>query len=533
MDLRSVSVTVEFRKDMAMARTPPNIVLIMADQLAPHFTGAYGHEVVKTPNLDALAARGMRFDGAYCNTPLCAPSRASFMTGRLGSRIGAYDNASDFAASVPTFAHFLRAGGYSTCLAGRMHFVGPDQLHGFEERLTTDVYPADFAWVPDWENAGERIDRWYHNMDSVFEAGPAATTFQIAFDEEVAFAARRRLMQYSYDSDRPFALVASFMQPHDPYVARQEFWDLYEDAEIDLPDAAAMPDAADPFSRRVLDGIGASGAVPGAADIRNARRGYYANTSYFDSKIGEIVRTIEEIGQLDNTIFIVTSDHGDMLGERGLWYKMSFFEKSARVPLVMAGPGIAQGHVKSPCSLVDLLPTMLDFAGIDLAGLDPGDTLSSMRDQPLDGRSLAPMARHGIEDEGDVFAEYCAEMTASPVVMIRRGAFKYVHCDDDPPQLYNLDEDPDEMVNLAGDAGHADIAAAFAAEVAARWDCRTLREQVIANQKARRLVFEAMQHGARTDWDHNPPRNAAEEYVRNHIDWTVAAERTRFPPRGR
>ena len=130
------------------ARTSrPNIVLIMADQLAPHFTGAYGHPVVRTPNLDALAARGARFDGAYCNSPLCAPSRASFMTGQLVSRLGTYDNASDFAASVPTFAHYLRQAGYRTCLAGRMHFVGPDQLHGFEERVTTAVYPADFAWL--------------------------------------------------------------------------------------------------------------------------------------------------------------------------------------------------------------------------------------------------------------------------------------------------------------------------------------------------------------------------------------------------
>jgi len=509
-----------------MTQARPNIVLIMADQLAPHFTGAYGHPVVKTPNLDALAARGMRFDAAYCNSPLCAPSRASFMTGQLVSRIAAYDNASDFGASVPTFAHYLRRAGYRTCLAGRMHFVGPDQLHGFEERATTDVYPADFAWVPDWENAGERIDRWYHNMDSVFEAGHAATTFQIEFDEEVGFAARRKLMEFACDGPqnggRPFALVASFMQPHDPYVARPEFWNLYEDAEIDLPDAEGLAAVPDPFAQRVLDGIGASAVSTAEDDIRRARRGYYANTSYFDSKIGEIVKAVEEIGQIDNTIFIVTSDHGDMLGERGLWYKMNFFEHSARVPLVMAGPGITAGTVNSPCSLVDVLPTMLDFAGA-------ADTPLG---QPIDGRSLAPMACSGVEDNGDVIAEYCAEMTASPVFMIRRGDFKYVHCDDDPPQLYNIATDPRELDNLAGDRSHAGIAAEFAAEVARRWDSAALRADVIANQKSRRAVFEAMQHGARTDWDHNPRRDASEEYVRNHIDWTVAAERTRFPPLG-
>jgi choline-sulfatase len=500
--------------------TRPNIVLIMADQLAPHFTGAYGHGVVKTPNLDALAARGACFDAAYCNSPLCAPSRAAFMTGQLISRLGTYDNASDFAASVPTFAHYLRQAGYRTCLAGRMHFVGPDQLHGFEERVTTDVYPADFAWVPDWQHADQRIDRWYHNMDPVFEAGSAVTAFQIEYDEEVGFAARRRLMQYACDRDAPFALVASFMNPHDPYVALPEFWNLYDDDAIDLPETGMNAVDRDPFSARVFDGIGAGAATTGAADIRRARRGYYANVSYFDSKIGEIVGAVEEIGQLDNTIFIVTSDHGDMLGERGLWYKMSFFEHSARVPLVIAGPGIAEGRIASPCSLVDLLPTMLDFAGA--ADMPMG--------RPVDGRSLAPMARGGDEDDGCAIGEYCAEMTASPVFMIRRGAWKYVHCDDDPPQLYRLDDDPLERINLAADPGCAQIAADFAAEVVSRWDSATLRDDVIASQAARRVVHRAMQTGRRTDWDYTPPRDAAEEYVRNHIDWTVAAARTRFPP---
>ena len=505
---------------MSSAPTQPNIVLIMADQLAPQFTGAYGHPVVKTPNLDALAARGMRFVAAYCNSPLCAPSRASLMTGQLVSRHGAYDNAADFASSVPTFAHYLRSAGYRTCLAGRMHFVGPDQLHGFEERVTTDVYPADFAWVPDWNNAGERIDRWYHNMDPVFEAGSAVTAFQIEYDEEVGFAARRRLMGYACEPGRPFALVASFMLPHDPYVALPGFWDAYEDVAIDLPRTPPSAVEADPFSQRVQAGIGADAVAVNDDDLRRARRGYYANVSYFDSKVGEIVRTVEETGQLDNTIFIVTSDHGDMLGERGLWYKMSFFDHSARVPLVIAGPGIAAGTAESPCSLVDLLPTMLDFAGA--ADMPLG--------QPVDGRSLAPMARGGPADDGEAVGEYCAEMTAGPVVMIRRGWLKYIHCDDDPAQLYDLASDPCERANLAGDPAWAETAASFAAEVAARWDTGALRENVLASQASRRAVHDAMQHGRRTDWDHNPHRDAAQEYVRNHIDWTVAAEQTRYPP---
>ncbi|MEM1382616.1 MAG: choline-sulfatase [Pseudomonadota bacterium] len=495
----------------------PNIVLIMADQLAPQFTGAYGHPLVKTPHIDALAARGVRFDAAYCNAPLCAPSRFSFMSGQHVTRIAAYDNASEFPASVPTFAHYLRQAGYRTCLSGKMHFVGPDQLHGFEERLTTDIYPSDHAWTPDWEMPDERIDKWYHNMDSVREAGVAATTFQIEYDEETAFFARRRIFDYAMDGVAPFAMVVSFIHPHDPYVARPEWWDLYDHDAIDLP---GLRNSADPHSIRLMRGIEADVKIPTAEEIRNARHAYYANTSYFDSKVGAVVQALEESGALDDTVVIVTSDHGDMLGERGLWYKMTFFEHSARVPLVVAGPGVANDRVAEPCSLVDLLPTFLDIAGSKPA-----------LGAPIDGRSLWPLATgNAVSGEGEAIAEYCAECASHPLFMIRRGRFKYIHCDIDPPQLFDLEADPGELSNLATDPAYAETAAVFAAEVKARWQSDRIREHVIATQRQRRAVHAAMEAGRLTSWDYQPVRDASQEYVRNHMDWTEAAARTRFPP---
>ena len=506
-----------------MTTQQPNIVLIMADQLAPQFTSSYGHPVVKTPHMDRLAERGMRFASAYCNAPLCAPSRFSFMSGQLVTRIAAYDNASEFLSSIPTFAHYLRGMGYHTCLSGKMHFVGPDQLHGFDERITTDIYPSDFAWTPDWELADERIDKWYHNMDSVREAGVAQTTFQIEYDEEVAFFARRKLFEYAAEKHHPFCMVASFIHPHDPYVARPEWWDLYDHDAIDMPALTIPFDQQDGFSRRLMDGIEASTIVPSDDDIRNARHAYYANTSYFDSKVGHIVQTLEECGQLDNTIVIVTADHGDMLGERSLWYKMNFFEHSARVPLIMAGPGVRNGAVHSPCSLVDILPTMLDIAKTD-------QTPIPSYGQPIDGRSLWGMATTGAEDHGTAIGEYCAEMTAHPVIMIRRGDYKYIYCPSDAPMLFNIANDPRETTNLADDPDHIKLAQQFAAEIAAGWDMDTIRHDVIAKQKQRQAVYQAMQSGKRADWDYNPPRHASNEYVRNHMDWTEAAAKTRFPP---
>ena len=505
-----------------MADAPPNILLIMADQLAPQFTGTYGHPLVKTPHLDALANRGVRFDAAYCNSPLCAPSRFSFMSGQLISRIAAYDNASEFPASVPTFAHYLRCMGYRTCLAGKMHFVGPDQLHGFEERITTDIYPADYAWTPDWELPDERIDKWYHNMQTVREAGVAAATFQIDYDEEVAFFAKRKIFDFARDKAGPFCLVASFIHPHDPYVARPEWWNLYDSQSIDLPSVVLDPDEQDPFSRRVMDGIEASTERLTDEEVLRARRAYYANVSYFDSKIGELARTLEEAGLGDDTVVIATADHGDMLGERGLWYKMNFFEHSARVPLVMAGPGLGTGRVPEPCSLVDMLPTLLEIAG---QSGKPRPELG----QPIDGRSLLALSRGENRDKREVIGEYCAELTGHPVFMIRRGPHKYIHCDGDPAQLYDLEEDPQERRNLALRQKNFAISARFAAEVAERWDSAALRRDVIAKQKQRRAVQAAMQEGARVQWDFNPPRDAGEEYVRNHMDWPVAAARSRIP----
>jgi choline-sulfatase len=195
----------------------PNVLLIMVDQLAAGWLPAYGHEVVSSPSLDALAASGVVFESAYCPSPLCAPSRAALLTGRLPSEIGVYDNAAELRASEPTLMHRLRAAGYDTCLSGKMHFVGPDQLHGFEQRLTTDVYPADLDWTPDWRvPLSERLP-WYHTMESVLTPGVCAASMQMDYDDEVAHRAVRKLRDLARDRARPFFLCVSFTNPHDPW----------------------------------------------------------------------------------------------------------------------------------------------------------------------------------------------------------------------------------------------------------------------------------------------------------------------------
>ena len=486
----------------------PNILVVMADQLAPHFTGAYGHPLVRTPAMDALAERGVRFDAAYCSSPLCAPSRFSMMSGRLASEIGAFDNGTEFVASIPTLAHYLRLAGYRTTLSGKMHFVGPDQLHGFEERLTTDVYPAGFAWTADWDAAADR-GKWFNNMDTITGAGPVLANYQIDYDDEVGFTAQRRLYDLArpHADDRPFFLVASFIHPHDPYEARPEWWNLYDPDDIDPPDPIG-DDAVDPHTLRIRHGIQADTVGFTEDQCRNARHGYYAATSYFDAWLGRLIDALAETGRLADTVVIVTSDHGDMLGDRGVFFKMSFFERSARVPLIMAGPGIPPGTTApNACSLLDLLPTLLDIAADGGAWPELGT--------PVSGRSLWELACGGTDDVDETVGEYMAVMTSHPMFMIRRGSHKYVHCDSDPALLYDLEADPLERTNLAGHPDHAELAAAFAREIRARWDSAAIRERVLASQRSRRVVRAAVgtkAHG----WDYEPMRDAAAQYVRDH-----------------
>jgi choline-sulfatase len=503
-----------------MTAQSPNILLVMADQMAPAFLPIYGHGLTRAPNIESLARGGVTFDSAYCNSPLCAPSRASFMAGRLPSRTRVYDNAAEFAADIPTFAHALRLRGYRTILSGKMHFCGPDQLHGFEERLTTDIYPADFGWTPDWEHP-ERRPSWYHNMSSVAEAGVCVRSNQLDFDDEAAFVAERAIFDIARAKDnRPFLLVASFTHPHDPYAVPQRYWDLYRHADIDMPAPAIAPDALDAHSRR-LRHVCATDTQPVSDDeARNARHAYYGAISYVDELLGRLLAALRAASLANDTIFILTSDHGEMLGDRGLWYKMNFFEGAARVPLVIAGPGrFAPRRVAASVSLVDLFPTMLD-----LAGGDPGTLGNS-----IDGRTLSPHLLGGAGHD-EAIGEYLAEGAIAPIVMIRRGALKFIHSPADPDQLYDLKRDPGERDNLAEKPEGAAMLGKFREEVRRRWDLAGLDAEVRESQRRRRLVDAALNKGAIRAWDFQPFRDASRQYMRNSMDLDDLEAMARFPP---
>ncbi|GLQ37330.1 choline-sulfatase [Rhizobium albus] len=496
----------------------PNILTIMVDQLNGTLFPDGPADWLHAPNLKRLAARSARFRNAYTASPLCAPGRASFMSGQLPSRTRVYDNAAEFASDIPTFAHHLRRAGYQTCLSGKMHFVGPDQLHGFEERLTTDIYPADFGWTPDYRKPGERIDWWYHNMASVTGAGVAEITNQLEYDDEVAHHALAKIYDLARGKDdRPWHLTVSFTHPHDPYVARKRFFDLYEDCQHLQPDVPAMPyEAHDPHSKRIFDANDWRSYTITEADIARSRQAYFANISYLDEKIGALLDALEATRQQAIVVFL--SDHGDMLGERGLWYKMNFFEGSARVPLMIAAPGLNAGLIEEPVSTLDVTPTLAELAGISLDDIMPW----------TDGESLVPVAGQ-TRRSSPVPMEYAAEASIAPLVAIRDGQWKYVHCEVDPPQLYDLSNDPHELSNLAADPAHAETTAWLAGVVAAKWDMAAFDAAVRQSQARRWVVYEALRNGSYYPWDYQPLRKASERYMRNHMDLNVVEHDNRFP----
>jgi len=502
-----------------MGQRKLNILFLMADQMAATYLPAYGHKVVQAPNLTGLAERGTVFDSFYTNAPLCAPSRFTMMAGALPKRIGAFDNAADFSSDVPTFAHYLRAAGYRTTLTGKMHFCGPDQLHGFEERLTTDIYPADYGWTPDWQHFDVRPS-WYHNMLSVTQAGPAVRSNQLDFDDEVTYTARRHLYDAARSADqRPFCLAVSWTHPHDPYAAQPELMARYRLDDIPLPTVKQSDVPLDPHSQRLRHVSDMANYDITDAHIRNARHAYFANITYIDQQVGILLQALKETGLDENTVIVFTADHGDMLGERGLWYKMSWFQDACRIPLIISAPGKFQtGRVTASVSSIDLLPTLAEIAN------DGAFTPAA----PIDGRSLLPhLNRTGGHDE--VIGEYCGEGAIAPLLMIRRDKWKYVCSTPDPDQLYDLQADPYEKTNLAGSAAHRQLIQDFRAEVAKRWDVQALHNQVLASQGRRHLVYQALSQGKHTSWDHQPLRDASTSYMRNHLVLDDLEYRSRLP----
>lgn len=502
----------------------PNIVLIMADQLAAPALPIYGHSVVKAPHIAQLAASGVVFDAAYCNFPICAPSRQSMLTGRYATSIGAFDNACEFPASSPTLAHYLRLLGYDATLCGKMHFVGPDQLHGYSERLTTDIIGADFVLTPDWRD-GENSNPAGATVRMVLQSGSCKRSLQIDYDDEVEHCAVQKLWDIARaPQERPFFLTISFTHPHSPYTAPEESWGRYKEEEIDLPCVPPiLLERMDIASRWLQTQRHADRITLGAEHIRAMRRAYYGMISYVDDKVGHIRRVLADTGLDRDTVVMFIADHGEMAGERGMWFKSSFFEWSARVPMIVSWPSRFMPRREArPVSLVDLLPTLLDLAS-------RGD-MPAMA-EPIHGHSLVPLLEHADAPWAHpVISEFTGEGVRVPCRMIRSGRYKYIYTHGHPDQLYDLASDPKELSNLAARPECEGVVADLRAVALDGWDPDAIGERVLASQQRRLLVQSALHAapGMSPSWSYNARSDDERRYVRTGKA-SEAKARKRFP----
>lgn len=426
----------------------PNILIIMTDQHSRHFLGCYGNEIVRTPNLDRLASEGMMFTDTYCPAPLCVPSRMSFMTSQTPTNNQVWNNNNILNAGIPTWANILGAAGYETALLGRMHFCDTDQLHGFESRPVSErgAGPVGFThkggpfWTkfPGGTSGQKRL--------SVEIAGHGHTHYQWS-DEERTRKAVGWLKEKASSQAKPFAAVIGYVLPHCPFVGPRELFDYYYD-KVDIPDVEeSQPETI----RRYRDKRGILTPKMPDERVRVARAAYYALCEHIDMLIGQVLDTLDETGLAENTVVMYVSDHGELAGEHGCWWKSNYYEGSAGVPMIARWPGvISPGSVSgSVTNLMDIGPTVAEIAGTCF----PYD---------IDGRSMMKIMKDS-SDPGwtDETTSELADFNGGyfPSRMVRSGPWKLWVFDDEenlPPSLYNLEDDPGELNDLAGIPEYAD-----------------------------------------------------------------------------
>ncbi len=489
----------------------PNILVIMTDQHSKNITGCYGNSIVRTPNIDRLASEGVLFENAYTPSPVCVPARMSFMTGRLPHRNGVMDNSHILSSGIPTFAHVLGAAGFETSLMGKMHFVGVDHKHGFETRPlgnfiakhpgTPEIGGPRWTKFPGSVSGQERI--------SVETVGTGTTTYQW-FDRQVADAGCRFLRDKAAGDDkRPFAAVVSFNLPHCPFIAPKELFDYYLD-KVGVPEIEEnLPATVQRFRER----RDISSPPVSAERIAQARAAYFALCEYVDSLIGEVLECLEETGFAEDTIVFYCSDHGELAGEHGCWWKSMYYEGAAGIPLIarlpdgytraQSGDATASGsalssagtRTKAVVNLCDLTATFADIAGTEFPGID--------------GRSLMPLIENGganeesdrgsngttgIPDELDTtVSELYDPKGGKPVLsrMIRSGTWKlwkFFDAENLPPVLFDLANDPGETHDLGTDPAYEGVRSDLTRKMLDGWNPDEITEMCEDASRSSRII---------------------------------------------
>ena len=487
----------------------PNLLFLFSDQHARRVAGCYGDAAGATPNLDRLAADGVVFDNAYCPSPLCVPSRMSMLTGRHPFEQECWTNDDYLRSDAATWLHSAGAAGYRPVLAGRLHAMGPDQLHGYAERRVGDHSP-NWPGVPrhDLGVLDKANDPWRESLE---RSGPGQSAYQVKDAETVRAACDflRVAGRARRDGrDEPFCLTAGFLLPHPPYVAWREDYARFE-GRVPPPMHAEPPAPPHAWEAWWRDNRGITSVDEEA--VRRARTAYYGLVYRLDLMIGEVLRCLAAEGLDDDTLIVYTTDHGDHLGERGLWWKHTLYEDAVAVPLVLSWPGrLPRGERRAHVTdLLDVAATMVDAMG--------GPPLPFGH-----GRSLLPVARDARSAWIDeVFAEHVTDVVpawtggqATQQRMVRSGTWKLIYTHGHEPQLFDLATDPHERRDLAGDPQHATVRARLLARVLDGWDPARVAARVAERRRDKDLIGAWARHVRPAD----------------EFRWTLLPEHNRLDP---
>ncbi|MBO9446732.1 sulfatase-like hydrolase/transferase [Ruegeria sp. R14_0] len=447
---------------------PTNMIVLMSDEHASNIMGCAGHPFIQTPNLDRLAAQGTRFDSAYTNAPICVPARASFATGKYGHQTGHWDNATPYTGEPKSWGHYLQENGNPVGSIGKLHY-----------RNESDPVGLDFQQIPMHLVNGvgdvlgcvrEPLPRRWKARDLADSAGPGETTYT-NYDRNITEAACEWIAQRGQEGvpEKPWTVFISMVAPHFPLTAPQQFYDLYKD--VDLKPSKPASENDHPWLKALRHCF----VYDNFNDERTcaALTGYFGLVSFMDTNVGRILDAVDAAGLTETTRIVYVSDHGDNMGERGMWGKSNMYEEAAAVPMILSGPDVPAGHVcKTPVSLADVFPTVLDCAGLNA------------KDSELPGRSLIRIAAEADSADRVVFSEYHAAGAASGAFMIRKGKWKYIYYVGMEPQLFDLEADPEEVNDLGTTPTHQAVREELHAELLRICDPVEVDRQAKADQAA-------------------------------------------------
>ncbi len=439
--------------------TRPNLLVIMTDEHNASVTGCYGNEIVRTPHLDGLAGRGITFDACYCNSPLCVPSRQSFTGGKYVSRIGTWNNHTVLPPDAPSLPRVMNEAGYESVLCGKQHYE-QGNYYGFNALVgrykDKDGNDREFPFNTHGGMNGKGGRRAPDDLsDKGLSSRFSEKELRVGDDSGVLFrdalVTREtvRFLQERGRGDKPFFLFTGYLAPHFPLIVPEAYWLPYKD-NVPMPEIPPGHLESQPLNyRHHRAGFGTTN-VPDEI-VKRAREIYYGMTQWVDEEIGKVLQALENSAAGDNTVVIYTSDHGENLGEHGLWWKNTMYEQAARVPLIVSWPARWTGGQRrtQACSLVDLVQTIAALGGAETPGDWDGDSLLPWLDDP----------KAGWKDQAVV--EYYSHPIASGFSMIRQGPWKYVYHTapgegfGPERELYDLQSDPGEFRNLAALPEHA------------------------------------------------------------------------------